>query len=56
MRILFLLTEGPDGLSRRIIDAQAGKHEVTVIDLSRGEVPYETVVDEIWRHDRVISW
>ncbi len=56
MKILHLMTDGPEELCRQIADAQAAEHEVTVIDLSRGEVPYERIVDEIFSHDKVISW
>lgn len=56
MKILYLLSEGPDGLWTRLVKVQAKEHEVTVIDLSRGELPHDTIVDAIWAHDRVISW
>jgi hypothetical protein len=54
--VLFLLTRGPDPLSRRIIQAQEREHQVTVVDLSSPEVSYDRVIDEIAAHDRVISW
>ena len=58
MRILYLLIEGRDRQSDRLIEIQAQEHEVTVIDLSKTGVPhdYNHVVDEIFAHDRVISW
>ena len=58
MRILYLLVGGPDRLSDRLIEIQAAEHQVTVIDLSKKQAPcdYNNVVDEIFAHDRVISW
>lgn len=56
MKILHLLSDGPDSLSGQIIDLQSRKHEVTVIDLSKRDVPYERIIDEIFTHDKVISW
>lgn len=56
MKILYLLTDGPDDLCQRIINAQSREHEVTVIDLSKREIPHEKIVDEIFTHDKVISW
>lgn len=56
MKILFLLADGPGRLCREIIDLQSREHEVTVIDLSKHEVPYDRIVDEIAAHDKVISW
>jgi hypothetical protein len=56
MKILHLLRDGPDRLSSEVVAAQAREHEVTVIDLSTRDVPYERVVDEIFGHQKVISW
>ncbi|MBI4591097.1 MAG: hypothetical protein HY725_19900 [Candidatus Rokubacteria bacterium] len=56
MRVLFLLRDGPEKLCGQIIDLHSREHEVTVIDLSEREVPYERIVAEICAHDRVIAW
>lgn len=56
MKILYLLADGPERLCSQIVEAQSGEHEVTVLDLARREAPYEKVVEEIFAHDRVISW
>ncbi len=56
MKILHILNDGPTELSKGIIDSQSKDHEVKVIELSKKEVSYETVIDEIFSHDRVVSW
>ena len=56
MNILYLLPDGPDALRDRIIGVHSKEHEVTVIDLSKRDLSYEKVVDEIFAHDKVISW
>lgn len=56
MKILHILNDGPTDLSTRIIDIQSRDNEVKVIDLSREDLQYEVIVDEIFSHDRVISW
>ncbi len=56
MKILHILSDGPTDLSSGIIEAQSAEHEITVLDLTKREVPYEEVVDKIFSHDRVISW
>ena len=56
MKLLFLLTDGPEPLCDRLIDAHMREHEVTVIDLSKRDVPYDRIVDAIWAHEKVISW
>ena len=56
MKILHILNDGPSGLSDRIISEQSKEHDTKVLDLSEREVSYESVVDDIFSHDRVISW
>jgi hypothetical protein len=56
MKILHILNDGPTPLSDRIIGLQAREHEIKVIDLSKREMSYEDIVDEIVACDRVISW
>ncbi len=55
MKILHILNDGPTDLSSRIIDAQSKDHEVKVVELSKKE-SYDILVDEIFSHDRVVSW
>lgn len=56
MKILHILNDGSTKLSKQIIDTQSKEHEVKVIELSKKEVSYETIIDEIFSYDRVISW
>ncbi len=56
MKILHILNDGPAKLSDQVIGVQAKEHEVKVIDLSKKEVSYENIVDDIFSCDRVISW
>jgi hypothetical protein len=56
MRILHILNDGPNKLADQIIGIQSGDHEVKVIDLSKGGLSYESIVDDIFAYDKVISW
>ncbi len=56
MKILHILKDGPAKLSDEIIRSQSKDNEVKVIDLTKKSVSYEDIVDEIFLHDRVISW
>ena len=56
MKILHILNDGPTDLSNKIIDIQSKDHEVKVIELSKKDVSYEAIIDEIFSHDKVISW
>ncbi len=56
MKILHILNDGSTELSKQIIDTQSKDHEVKVIELSKKAVPHETIIDEIFSHDKVVSW
>lgn len=56
MKILHILTDGHTELTKKIIEVQSKIHDVKVIDLTKKDLPYEEVVDEIFASDRVISW
>ena len=56
MKILHILNDGPTQLSHDIISVQAKDHEVKMIDLTKKDASYESIVEEIFASDRVISW
>lgn len=56
MKILHILNDGPTQLSDQIISVQSKDHGVKVIDLSKKEVSYDAIVDDIFSYDKVISW
>jgi hypothetical protein len=56
MKILHIIKNCSTDLSRQIIDVHSKNYEVKVIDLSKKDVSYETIVDDIFSHERVISW
>ncbi|MDA8432356.1 MAG: hypothetical protein M0Z60_05255 [Nitrospiraceae bacterium] len=56
MKILHILNDGPSGLSARIIREQSREHDIRVVDISKRDVSYESIVEDIFSHDRVISW
>ena len=56
LSILHLLNDGGDELSARIIEAHARQHQVRVVNLRASDISYEHLVDEIFTHDKVVSW
>ena len=56
MKILHLLTDGPNDMSKKVIDEQAKTEQVKVVDISKKGVSYGEIVDEIFSSDRVVSW
>lgn len=56
MRIFHILNDGPTKLSDEVIKVQSRDNEVRIIDLAKGNISYENVVDDILSFDRVVSW
>ena len=56
MKILHILNDGHSELPDKIINVQSKVNEVKVVSLQNMEVSYEDLVDEIFSHDRVVSW
>lgn len=56
MKILHIINDSLSHTSKQIIDIQSRDNEVRVIELSKKEMSYESVIDDIFSHDRVISW
>ena len=56
MKVLYILNDGPKAPVDRIMEAQSKENELEVIDLSKDDVSYETVIDSIFDCDKVVSW
>ena len=56
MKILHILKTEPDGDTRALLDITSEGQEAAVFDLYDGQSDYETLVDLIFEHDKVISW
>lgn len=56
MKILHLLKAKPDETVSRLIVIHKEENDVKVIDLSEDNIVYESLIDDIFNCDRVISW
>ncbi len=56
MKILHILNDGHSKLADQVINVQSKENQVKVIDLSKKNASYESIIDDIFSHDRVISW
>ncbi|MBI5204935.1 MAG: hypothetical protein HZA11_08465 [Nitrospirae bacterium] len=56
MKIVHILNDGPTKLSDQVISVQSKDNQVKIVDLSKKAASYESIVDDIFSHDRVISW
>ena len=56
MKVLYLIQSSLDETAKAIIAVQRKGHDVKVIDLSKGDISYDAIIEEIFDRDRVISW
>jgi len=56
MKVLHIIKSRQSDLIKKIIDQQSKKNELKVINLAENNMPYEDIIDEIFFHDKVISW
>lgn len=61
MKILHILSKGPDDLNQRIISLQmkgleASACSIKVIDLRSDDLSYEELIRDIFACDKVVSW
>lgn len=56
MKILHILNDGTAELPEKIIAVQKGLHDVKVVDLTRKDLSWDALVDDIFSYDKVISW
>ncbi len=55
MKILFLMKQDADATAKKIMDVQKKGNTVTVANV-RDARDYGKLVDDIFSHDKVISW
>jgi hypothetical protein len=56
MKILEILRSEPDENTGKIIEVHKQDNEVKVVELYSGEPDYAALVDDIFSHDKVVSW
>ena len=56
MKILHIINDSLSHTAKQVIDIQSKDNEVRVIELSKKDASYESIVDDIFSHDRVVSW
>jgi hypothetical protein len=56
VKVLHILNDGYNMLAERTARTQAEKNEVRIVDLTVDNISYESIIDAIFSHDRVISW
>lgn len=55
MKVLYILKGEPDETVKGLIDTHSKSNEVKVVKLAKG-ISYSDLVDDIFSHDKVITW
>lgn len=56
MKMLHILKSEPDNDTETLMAILSEAVDATTFKLYEGEPDYETLIDEIFAHDKVISW
>lgn len=56
MKILHIYKKEPDASTKKIVEVQKAGNQVKIIDLTKGGVSYDALVDEVFAHDKVYCW
>jgi hypothetical protein len=56
VKILHILKTTPDASTKKIIEVHQAGNEVKIIDLSKGGVSYEKLVQDVFAFDKIFCW
>jgi len=56
MKILHILKSEPDETTMRLIEIISEGERATRINLYDGQTPYKQLINELFDHDKIISW
>jgi hypothetical protein len=56
MKILHVLKSEPDGITRTLMDAVSEGQETSVVRLYENAPDYESLLDQIFSNEKVITW
>lgn len=56
VKILHIYKKEPDVSTKKIVEVQKAGNQVKIIDLTKGGVSYDALVDEVFAHDKVYCW
>ena len=56
MRVLHIVKKAPDTSTKKIMDIQAADNQVKVIELYKGGISYDKLVEDVFAHDKVFCW
>jgi hypothetical protein len=56
VKILHILKTAPDASTKKIIEVHASGHQVKTIELYKGGISYDKLLEDVFSHEKVICW
>jgi hypothetical protein len=56
MKILHILKKTPDASTKKIMEIQAAGNQTKTIELYKGGISYDKLVEDVFNHDKVFCW
>ena len=56
MKILHIIKKTPDASTKTIIEVTAAGNQATMIDLTKGGIAYDKLVQDVFAHEKVFCW
>lgn len=56
MKILHILKKAADADTKKIIELHAAGNQVKIIELYKGSINYDSVLADVFSHDKVFCW
>jgi hypothetical protein len=56
VRILHILKTTPDASTKKILEVQSAVHQVKTVELYKGGISYDKLVEDVFAHDKVFCW
>jgi len=56
VKILHILKTAPDASTKKIIEVHASIHQVNAVELYKGGISYDKLLEDVFLHDKVFCW
>ncbi len=56
MKILHILKKAPDASTTKIIEIHAAGNQVKTVELYKGGVSYDSLIADVFHHEKVFCW
>jgi hypothetical protein len=50
------MKKAPDASTKKIIEVQTAGNQVKIIELYKGGISYDSLIADVFSHDRIFCW